>query len=162
VVAIGRGDDLQCSDDVRRLHFTGRRFLFRLFLLASRSASATSDPAKAFAAAGRRSRPELRFCRKRAAARRTTRAALAECPAGDGGRTTRRRCAAALRQSGGATPPSSASSATMRRISPGRNGFSITRRPLSATNSRSVEASVSPVMNTTREASAGQRCSISR
>ena len=63
-------------------------------------------------------------------------------------------------QSSGATGPSIASSATTRRTSLGMNGFSITGRPLRDTNSRSAEASVSPVTNTTRPARPGQRCSI--
>ena len=41
-------------------------------------------------------------------------------------------------------------SATTRRTSLGRNGFSITGRPLSETNSRKADASVSPVTKTTR------------
>jgi hypothetical protein len=62
---------------------------------------------------------------------------------------------------GGGSSPSMANSATTRRTSLGRNGFSITRRPLSETNSRSVDASVSPVTKTTRAPRPGQRRSIS-
>ena len=58
-------------------------------------------------------------------------------------------------QPGGAVSPSVPSSATTRRTSLGRNGFSITGRPLSETNSRSAEASVSPVTKTTRPALSG-------
>ena len=57
---------------------------------------------------------------------------------------------------------SAATSATTRRTSLGRNGFSMTRRPLSRTNARSSDASVSPVTNTTRAARRGQFRSISR
>src|SRR4029434_8244009 len=48
-------------------------------------------------------------------------------------------------------------SATSRRTSLGRKRFSITGRPLSTTNSRKVEARVSPVTKTTRPACSGQR-----
>src|SRR6185312_5621431 len=53
-----------------------------------------------------------------------------------------------------------ASSATTRRTSTGRNGFSITGRPLAAAKSRSAEVSVSPVTKITRSARSGQRSSI--
>ena len=75
--------------------------------------------------------------------------------------STCRRMPAGRAQSGDARSRSVGSSATTRRTSLGRKGFSITGRPLSVTNLRQPEASVSPVTNTTRRTCPGQRRSIS-
>ncbi len=66
-----------------------------------------------------------------------------------------------LRADAPARAAHAAISPTMRRTSPGRNGFSISGRPLAAMNSRSVAVSMSPVTKTTRAAWSGQRRAIS-
>lgn len=142
---------LQSSVTAWQRNFTEKAFLFRSFH-APRHALYRSR-------ADERGNPHRSRERQRKAVLRGLR-----------GRPGRRRCASWRRrawharcaQSGDATAPSAASSATTRRTSLGRNGFSITGRPLAETNSRNAEARVSPVTKTTRAACPGQRCSISR